>query len=125
VAEPPRQGLRPSSRTERGQASLEVLAFVPLLVVVAVAGFQLLATGQAVTLADGAAEAGAMALATGEDPLVAARSALPGWAEKRAAVEVEEGRVTVTLRPPAPSGALARALEVDSSAWARRPEAGR
>jgi hypothetical protein len=110
---------------ERGQASIELIAAVPLLVAVAVACLQLLATGYALTLADGAVEAGATALAAGRPPEPAARAALPGWAADRVEVDREGGQITVRLRPPSPLDALGRALEVSSTAWVRRPLASR
>jgi hypothetical protein len=107
---------------DRGQASLELLAGLPLLVVAGLACLQLLAAGYSLTLADGAAEAGAIALAAGEPAEPAVERALPGWASERVAVEEDGGKITVSLRPPAPLAAVARALEVSSSAWVRRPE---
>jgi hypothetical protein len=107
---------------ERGQASLELLATLPLLVAIAFGCFHLLAAGHASGLADGAAEAAAIALASGERPEEAARAALPDWAGDRLEVAVAGGRVTVRLRPPSPLAPLSRVLEVSSSAWVRRPE---
>jgi hypothetical protein len=107
---------------ERSQASVELLAGLPLLLLAALACLQLLATGYALTLADGAAEAGAIAVAAGEPAERAVEEALPGWAGERVEVEADGGRVTVRLRPPTPIGAISRALEVSSSAWARPPE---
>ena len=46
---------------DRGQASVELLAGLPALLLAGLIGFQLLAAGYALTLADGAAEAGALA----------------------------------------------------------------
>ena len=63
---------------ERGQASIELLAAMPLVVVVAVLCLQLLATGYALTLADGAVEAGAIALASDLPAEPAVEAALPG-----------------------------------------------
>jgi hypothetical protein len=80
---------------------------------------QLLATGYALTLADGAAEAGALALASGRPAVEAARGAVPGWAQDDVAVTVRGGRVTVRVRPPSPIPALADRLAVSSSARAR------
>jgi hypothetical protein len=85
---------------------------------------QLLVVGYSLTLADAAAEAGALAVAVGRDPEPAVDDALPGWAADRVEVESEGGRVTVELRPPAPLAAVAERLEVTSTAWARRPEGG-
>jgi hypothetical protein len=109
---------------ERGQASIEVLAGIPALLLAGLIALQLLAAGYSLTLADGAAEAGAMAIATGRPAAPAVRGALPGWARKRVGVEVDGGRLTVRLRPPSPLATLARRLEVSSSAWVRRPGDG-
>ena len=107
--------------SERGQASLELLATLPLVIVAGVLCLQLLAAGYALTLADGAAEAGAVALASKLPPEPAVEAALPGWAKERIAVERDGGRVTVSLRPPSPFAAIGRVLEVSSSAWVRQP----
>lgn len=104
---------------ERGQASVELVAALPALLLAALVALQLLAAGYATTLADGAAEAGALALASGGSAAEAARGALPGWAEDDVAVSVQGGRVTVRLRPPSPFPALADRLAVTSSASAR------
>lgn len=104
---------------ERGQATVELIAALPLLLLAALVALQLLATGYSVTLADGAAEAGALALAAGASAPDAARAALPGWAEDDVSVEVEGGTVSVSLRPPSPFAAVAERLAVSSSAAAR------
>lgn len=104
---------------ERGQATVELLAALPALLLAALVSLQLLAAGYAMTLADGAAEAGALALASGGSAADAARAALPGWAEDDVAVRVEGGTVSVRLRPPSPIPALAKQLAVSSSAAAR------
>jgi hypothetical protein len=106
---------------ERGQASVELVAGAMLLFGVALACLQLLVAGYATTLADGAVEAGAAALAAGRPAEPAIREALPGWTRDRVAIERAGGRVTVRLRPPSPLPAVERALEVSSSAWVRRP----
>lgn len=85
--------------SERGQASVELVAMVPLLVAVALALGQLLAAGAARELAGHAAEAGAIALGRGADPRAAARDALPGWSRERLEVEVKGRRVRATLQP--------------------------
>jgi hypothetical protein len=106
---------------DRGQATLELLAGIPALVVAGLVALQLLATGYSLTLADGAAEAGAMALAAGKPPQPAVREALPGWARGRADVDVRGGRLTVRLEPPSPLASIARELAVTSTTWVRRP----
>lgn len=104
---------------ERGQAAVELLAGIPALLLAGLAGLQLLAAGYCVTLADGAAQAGAMAVAAGLPAEPAARAALPEWARERLDVTSAGGRVAVSLRPPSPLTAVAEALEVGSGAWVR------
>ena len=106
-------------RRTRGQASLELLAGVPALFLAALIAFQLLVTAYTLHLADGAAEAGALAVAAGGNAEPAARGALPGWARDGATVAVGAGRVEVAIRPPAPLPVVSGALEVTSDAWAR------
>jgi hypothetical protein len=106
---------------ERGQASIELVAGLPALLLAGLICLQLLATGYAAHLADGAAESGALALAAGRPAEPAIRAALPGWADERVAIEVAGGRLTVSLDPPSPLAGVAHALEVRSSAWVRRP----
>src|SRR5919204_2098899 len=98
-------------RDERGQASVELLAAVPALLLAGLIALQLLAAGYTLTLADGASEAGAMALAAGRPAAPAVREALPGWERDRVDVGVRGGRLTVRLRPPSPFASLARRLE--------------
>lgn len=102
-----------------GQSTVELVAALPALLLAGLLALQLLATGYALTLADGAAEAGALALASGRPAQKAARDALPGWAEDDVEVSVEGGRVTVRLAPPSPLPAVADRLAVTSSAVAR------
>jgi hypothetical protein len=119
-----RRGADPSG--DWGQASLELLAGLPALALAAAVSLQLLLVGYSVTIADGAAEAGALAGAAGGDARDAARESLPGWARERSSVSAAGGRVRVELRPPAPLPAIAEALAVSSEAWSRSPRgAGR
>lgn len=104
---------------ERGQATVELVAALPALLLAALVALQLLAAGYALTLADGAAEAGALALASGGSAPDAAREALPGWADDDVSISVEGGEVSVRLRPPSPFRAVAERLVVSSSAAAR------
>lgn len=106
-------------RDASGQATVELVAALPALLLAALLALQLLAAGYALTLADGAAEAGALARASGDSADEAARAALPGWAADDVAVEVDGGRVSVRLRPPSLFGAIAERLEVTSTASAR------
>jgi hypothetical protein len=104
---------------ERGQATVELVAALPALLLAAAVALQLLVAGYAMTLADGAAEAGALALASGGSATKAAREALPGWAKEDVSVAVDGGTVSVRLRPPSPIAAVADRLAVSSSANAR------
>ncbi len=121
---------------ERGQASLELLAALPLLLVIALAGAQLLAVGYSSVLAGNAAEASALALAGGGDGSAlaaggggaaaegaeaAARAALPGWSRAHASVSVTGGQVKVTLRPPTLLRALTGKLDVRADASVEAP----
>jgi hypothetical protein len=108
-------------RSHPGQASLEVLAGIPALILAGLLALQLLVVGHALSVADGAAEAGALAVAADRPPAAAVRAALPDWASDRFDLEVTGGRVTVRVRPPSPFPAMGAALAVRSSAWARPP----
>jgi hypothetical protein len=110
-----------SGRAERGQASVELLGVLPLLIAVALVAAQLLAVGYSSVLAGNAAEAGALALAGGGDPRVGAREALPGWSRAHARVTVSGGEVRVELRPPTLLRALAGNLEVSATATVEAP----
>ena len=106
---------------ERGQATLELLGFLPLLLAVALAAAQLLAVGYSSVLAGNAAEAGALALAGGGDARTAAREALPAWSRAHARLAVSGGEVRVRLRPPTLLRMLADQLEVSASATVEAP----
>jgi len=101
---------------ERGQASVEVLGAVPALLMLGLVLFQLLAIGYASALAGNAAEAGALAVASGVDATDAARRAVPGWSRARMRVSEGGGRVRVRLRPPSPLRAVARKFEIEAEA---------
>ncbi len=90
------------TRGERGQATVELVAMLPLLASVAFAVLQVLAAGAAHELAGHAAEAGAVAIAEGQEPRAAVRNALPGWSRSGLDLEVDGSRVRVRLRPPSP-----------------------
>jgi hypothetical protein len=105
---------------QRGQASVELLAALPTIALAGAIALQLLLTGYALTLADGAAEAGALALAAGRPARVAVEESLPGWAAHRAKVVVRGGGVTVRLRPPSLLPLVGDRLAIESSGYARR-----
>jgi hypothetical protein len=106
--------------SEEGQATVEFIAAIPILLLAGFLALQLLAAGYALTLADGAAEAGALALAAGRPAARAARAALPDWADDDSAIAVNGGEVTVRVAPPSPFPSLADHLALTSSAFARK-----
>jgi hypothetical protein len=101
---------------ESGQASVELVALLPVAVVVALAVAQLLAAGAARELAGNAATAGAAALVQGADARAAARDALPGWPRSRVDLRVDGRRVRVRLRPRRVLPGLAERLTVTAVA---------
>ena len=99
-----------------GQASVELVGMLPVILLLGLVGFQLLAAGYSAVLAGHAAEAGALAVAAGTDATAAARRAVPGWSRAEMKVAVDDGAVSVRMRPPSPLGAVARELEVHADA---------
>jgi len=87
---------------ERGQATVELAALLPLLVVVALAAYAMLAGLSAGEQAGVAAEAGAIAVLQDRDAAAAARAALPADVRGAAVVRVRDRRITVTVRPRVP-----------------------
>ena len=99
-----------------GQASVELLGAVPVLLLLGLVVFQVFAVGYTAVLAGNAAEAGALALAAGGDGPAAARRALPGWSERHSRVTSASGRVEVVLLPPSPLGAVSRRIPIRAAA---------
>lgn len=103
-----------SSRGDSGQASIELVAIAPVVVLVGLLALQALVAGSAFVSVQGAAHAGALAGALGDDPARAARSALPEWSSGRVKVSVSGDRVRVKLTPRAIVPPLAALLKVDA-----------
>ena len=101
---------------ERGQATVELAALLPLLAVVALAAYAVLAGLSAGEQAGVAAEAGAIALLQDREAAPAARAALPEAVRRAAVVRVRGRRVTVAFRPRVPL--VARLLRARVSAHA-------
>jgi hypothetical protein len=101
---------------EVGQATVEVVAFLPVLVLAGLAIMQLLAAGAAREYAGHAAEAAAIAVGEGRDATAAARDAIPGWSARRVTVSSEGRRVRVRLRPPAIVRAVGDLLTAEAEA---------
>jgi len=90
----------PALIDERGQAAVELLALIPLVLVAALAAAAILAQEGARERAGEAAHAGAMAVLQGDDPLTAAREALPEQVRREARIAIAGRRVTVTVASP-------------------------
>jgi len=87
-------------RREDGQAAVELVALLPLLVLLAAGAWQLAVAGHAAWSADAAARAAARADAVGRDAAAAARATLPARLERGLTVERADGGVRVALRIP-------------------------
>ena len=105
----------------RGQASVELVVAAVALMIAALAVFQVLAAGRLASIADGAAEAAAIAVVNGRDPRDAARAASPGWARSRVRVSERKGHVTVTLAAPAVLRIVPGPVRVRAEAVVLRP----
>jgi hypothetical protein len=101
---------------ESGQAAVELVALVPILLVVVLAAAALLAGHGAREQAGVAAQAGAMAMLQGGDPHGSARTALPDGVRGGARIEIHGRRVTVRVRPRLPIVAQAMTAEVTADA---------
>jgi hypothetical protein len=89
-------------RSERGQATVELVALLPVLALLGLALWQAVVAGQAQWLAGAAARAAARASAVGADPAAAARAALPPALEHRLRVRPgDAGEVRVAVAVPA------------------------
>jgi hypothetical protein len=105
-----------SRRCESGQASVELVALLPLLAVIGCALWQAVVAGQAAWLAGASARAAARASAVGGDVRAAAAAPLP--AALRPGLRIERpaaGTVRVRIAVPAVLGA-ARLATVTSTA---------
>ena len=85
---------------ERGQATIELLGALPAVLLLVLAGWQLLLAGQASWLAANAARVAARAEAVGADAEAAARSALPPHLRREVRVVRRDREVTVRVRLP-------------------------
>src|SRR5215207_2021992 len=90
----------PWHRSE-GQASVELVALLPVTALLVAGAWQLAVAGHAAWAADAAARAAARAAAVGGDARAAARRELPGALGDGARVRDEgDGTVAVTVRVP-------------------------
>jgi hypothetical protein len=90
---------------QAGQATVELVALLPLLAVVMVGAWQAVLAGHAAWAATTAARAAARANAVGSDPTRAARARLPGSLDRGLRVTAaSDGGVEVRVRIPALPG---------------------
>jgi len=90
-----------SATGQRGQAAIELVALLPLLLAAGLVVMQLLVAGATAEYAGQAAEAGAVAILQDHDPSTAARSSIPSWTRRDVHVRIHGRNVTVRLRPRA------------------------
>jgi hypothetical protein len=92
---------------QRGQASAEFVALLPLALLVLAGAFQFVLAGEALWHARVAARAAARAQAVGTDPRAAARAHLPTRLEHSLRVRSsDDGDVSVSIHVPTVLGAL-------------------
>lgn len=102
----PRISRLAAGRRESGQASVELVAVLPLVALVALSLWQLAVAGQAAWLSGAAARAAARAHAVDGDEAAAARGVLPPRLEHGLRVHArEDGSVEVRLAVPSVVGA--------------------
>ena len=90
---------------ERGQASIELVALLPLLFALAALAWQAALAGQAIWLTGAAARSAARAAAVGADPARAARGSVPPALSRFVRVRsVRDGAVEVALGVPSVVG---------------------
>ena len=108
-------------RAERGQASVELVAIVPFVLLVGAVLWQLAIAGHAAWLGANAARVAARARAIGGDEERAARSALPAYLQRGLEVDRHRsGAVRVAVRVPVLLG-LRDPVRIASTASLGRP----
>jgi TadE-like protein len=106
------RGSAGSARASHGQATVELVALLPVIAALLVALWQAALAGHAAWAANAAARAAARAHAVGADPRRAAREHLPGSLEPGLRVKAhDDGEVELSIRVPRLPGvpALGRA----------------
>lgn len=94
-----------SLRSDDGQATVELIALLPLVGLIVALLWQTALAGSAVWFGGGAARAAARAAAVGSNPLDAARAVLPGRFEHGLRLRREkDGGIALVVRVPAVLG---------------------
>jgi TadE-like protein len=115
---PPADPLSRLLNQAAGQATVELIALLPLLVTLTLGLFTFLAADRAHEQAAEAAQAGARALLNDRDPKEAACTTLGRSPSCRHGVSVSGRAVTVTMRPKGPFPRLNRSLQAVETAKA-------
>lgn len=103
--------------SDSGQASVEAVAVVPLILLAAAVAWQLVLTGHTLWLCANAARAAARAEVVGRSPERAARSALPRSLERELSVKrLDGGGVRVSLRMPLLARAWRSPVQISAAA---------
>lgn len=93
--------MSPRHGSQSGQASIELVGAVPIVLAVGLVAWQLALAGHTMWLAASAARAAARADVVGRSPAAAARSALPESLERGLEVKrLERGAVRVSVALP-------------------------
>ena len=88
-------------REHDGQAAVELVVMIPIVILLAAALWQAVVAGQAVWVSGAAARAAARAAAVGGDTEAAARRALPGALERGLHVDTDgDGKAEVQIAVP-------------------------
>jgi hypothetical protein len=104
-------------RPETGQASVEIVAMVPLVLLAAAVAWQLVLTGHTLWLCANSARAAARAQLVGKPVARAARSALPSSLEHDLSVRrLDSGQVRVRVQMPLLLHAWRTPVHVSASA---------
>ena len=103
-------------RGAAGQATVELVALIPVIVVAVAAVVQVLAAGTARERAGAAAEAGAVALLQDADPKAAIETRARAARSERSEFVIDGRRVRVTVRPRAFAPPLAELLAATARA---------
>ena len=88
------------AREESGQAAVELVALLPVLLLLGAVVWQFVLVGAAAWGSAHAARSAARAEVVGRDAAAAARSALPGFLERGLRVARRDGVVRVRVRVP-------------------------
>jgi len=114
---------RVPSDLEAGQASVELVALLPAVLLAGLVTWQLLLAGHSLWLCAAAARAAARADTVGRSAESAARSALPAPLERDLSVErLREGAIRVSVRVPAVLQAWSTPVRVSARASLERTE---